>query len=205
LKKVGGPDPVHPLLSAAFQAKFEVFDWKNALTLLKAVHPEEFGQLISTLDAFVLKRSDLTEGGGNKSRIARALDGRLLEQGWIEHKFDTKILVDGKQFDSPTHKVDCFKNRVALEVEWNNKDPFFDRDLNNFRLLYDLHVIDLGVVVTRATSLETILRTSGRNATTYGRATTHTEKLLPKIKGGGAGGCPVAVFGITAGAYRDDL
>jgi len=33
--------------------------------------------------------------------------------------------------------VDCFKNRVAIEVEWNNKDPFYDRDLNNFRLLYD--------------------------------------------------------------------
>jgi len=33
--------------------------------------------------------------------------------------------------DSPTHKVDCYKNRIALELEWNNKDPFFDRDLNN--------------------------------------------------------------------------
>ena len=45
-----------------------------------------------------------------------------------------KITVDERSYESPTHEVDCFKNRVALEIEWNNKDPFFDRDLNNFRL-----------------------------------------------------------------------
>ena len=27
-----------------------------------------------------------------------------------------------------------FKNRIAVEMEWNNKDPFYDRDLNNFRI-----------------------------------------------------------------------
>lgn len=46
--------------------------------------------------------------------------------------------------DSPTHKVDCHKNRVALEIEWNSKDPFFDRDVNNFRPLFDLHAIYVG-------------------------------------------------------------
>ena len=43
--------------------------------------------------------------------------------------------------ESPTHRIDCFKNHVALEIEWNNKDPFYDRDLNNFRLLFDLRAI----------------------------------------------------------------
>jgi hypothetical protein len=33
----------------------------------------------------------------------------------------------------PTHKIDNFKNRIGLEVEWNNKTEFYDRDLNNFR------------------------------------------------------------------------
>ena len=40
-------------------------------------------------------------------------------------KFDTKILVDSLYSESPTHKIDCYKNRVALEIEWNNKDPFW--------------------------------------------------------------------------------
>jgi hypothetical protein len=63
--------------------------------------------------------------------------------------FKTRIRVDDDERDSPTHKVDCFKGRVGLEVEWNNKDPFFDRDLNNFRLLFELRVIDVGVIITR--------------------------------------------------------
>ena len=46
----------------------------------------------------------------------------LHQLGWIEKKFDTKIVVDTSEYVAPTHKVDCYKNRVALEVEWNNKD-----------------------------------------------------------------------------------
>ena len=30
----------------------------------------------------------------------------------------------------------------------------------------------------------------------YGASTTHMDKLLKKIEGGGAGGCPVIAFGI---------
>ena len=43
---------------------------------------------------------------------------------------------------------------MALEIEWNNKDPFYDRDLNNFRLLFELRVVSVGVIVTRCASLD---------------------------------------------------
>jgi hypothetical protein len=67
----------------------------------------------------------------------------LYQRGWIEREFATSVKVDEKVMDSPTHKVDCYKNRIALEIEWNNKDPFFDRDLNDFRLLFDLRAISV--------------------------------------------------------------
>ncbi|HEX7408337.1 MAG TPA: BglII/BstYI family type II restriction endonuclease, partial [Candidatus Binatia bacterium] len=35
----------------------------------------------------------------------------------------------------------------------------------------------------------------------YGESTTHMRKLLPKIEGGGAGGCPLLVFGIRKALY----
>lgn len=197
--------PNHALLSEAINAKFEVHEWRNAIHILHSVHAGRFYEICAALEAFTLKRSYIEKAGGNKSPIAHALDEQLLSLGWEERQFDTRVLIDGVQYDTPTHKVDCFKGRVALEVEWNNKDPFFDRDLNNFRLLYDLHVIDLGVIITRSTKLEDTLKAVGRNSTTYGKATTHFDKLWPKIKGGGAGGCPVAVFAIGPGAYRDDL
>ena len=102
--------------------------------------------------------------------------------------------------DSPTHKVDCFKNQVALEVEWNNKDPFYDRDLNNFRLLFELRVVSVGVIVTRCDELQAIFDEIGKGSS-YGSSTTHMSKLLPRIEGGGGGGCPILVFGITRQQY----
>jgi len=102
--------------------------------------------------------------------------------------------------DSPTHKIDCYKNRVALEIEWNNKGPFFDRDLNNFRLLFDLRAVSVGIIVTRCDDLQEIFNSLGRGKS-YGASTTHMSKLLPRIEGGGGAGCPILVFGITKELY----
>lgn len=146
--------------------------------------------------------------GGNKTTTATSFDTQLYARGWIEKKFETKIVVDDVESESPTHKVDCFKGKVALEVEWNNKDPFYDRDLNNFRLLYDLRVVDVGVMVTRSTELMQWMRRGyadfAKAHGTYGSSTTHFDKLEPRILGGGAGGCPVMVFAMTPAIYVDD-
>ncbi len=105
--------------------------------------------------------------------------------------------------DSPTHRIDCYKNRVALEIEWNNKDPFFDRDLNNFRLLFDLRAVSVGIIVTRCDDLQGIFDDVGRGKS-YGASTTHMSKLLPKIEGGGGAGCPLLVFGISRKLYVEE-
>jgi restriction endonuclease BglII len=155
------------------------------------------------LRAFRLLKSQILQPGGSKSLIFGQIDNHFTRLGWREKSFDTKIVVDGVEHAAPTHKVDCFKNRVALEVEWNNKDPFFDRDLNNFRLLFELRAIDVGVIITRCTELQHIFVKLGRGPS-YGNSTTHMAKLLPRLAGGGGGGCPVVVFGIRKEAYVDD-
>jgi hypothetical protein len=92
---------------------------------------------------------------------------------------------------------------VAVEIEWNNKDPFFDRDLNNFRLLFDLRVVSVGVIITRGDALQDLFDKLGRGKS-YGASTTHLSKLLPRLRGGGGGGCPVLIFGITQARYVED-
>jgi hypothetical protein len=92
-----------------------------------------------------------------------------------------------------------------LEVEWNNKDPFYDRDLNNFRMLFELRAIDVGIIITRSTALQGVFRSLGREIQTkYGASTTHMSKLLPRMEGGGGGGCPIVAFGIRRSAYVDE-
>lgn len=109
-------------------------------------------------------------------------------------------MVDQVERVSPTHLVDCYRNRIALELEWNNKDPFHDRDLNNFRLLFDLRVISVGVIVTKSNELITLFNELGLGEK-YGASTTWMSKLLPRVHGGGGGGCPLLVFGIRRSAY----
>jgi len=189
---------------------WDCYDWRNARTVLQYGHSDEWQDVIDVLAAFKLLHSDIVaKGRGNKSAISGALDGEFYARDWLERQFDTRVVVDGDERATPTHKVDCFKGKIALELEWNNKDPFYDRDLNNFRLLYDLGVADVGIIVTRATSLQRWMYANarslfGRESSTYGISTTHFDKLEPRILGGGAGGCPVFVFAMTPELYLDD-
>jgi hypothetical protein len=61
----------------------------------------------------------------------------------------------------------------------------------------------VGVVITRADEVQAIFNELGR-VKSFGQATTHMSKLLPKVTGGGAGGCPVLAFGITRELYDPD-
>jgi hypothetical protein len=182
---------------------YEVHEWKHASAILALDFPEEYGDLIDLLNLFKLTKTDIVAPGGRKSNISTKIDSFLYERGWKEKKFDTKILVDNLYSESPTHKIDCYKNRVALEIEWNNKDPFFDRDLNNFRLLFDLRVISVGIIITRSDELQQIFDEL-KKGDSYGSSTTHMSKLLPRINGGGGAGCPILVFGITKKLYDEN-
>lgn len=179
---------------------YEVHEWRHAIAILKGDFPAEWADIIAVLSELQLCRSEIATPGGRKSLVACRIDERLAVRGWLEKSFRTRIVVDDTAIDSPTHKVDCYKNKVALEIEWNNKDPFFDRDLNNFRLLFELRAISVGVIVTRCDDLQDIFVELGRGDS-YGQSTTHMSRLLPRLEGGGGGGCPVLVFGITKRLY----
>lgn len=193
------------LIPLDIAADYQVEEWRNATGVLQTAHPQEWQDVQDVLKAFEFRKSEILKGGGRKSVIAERIDSFLEGRGWIEKKFETIIRVDQEETISPTHKVDCFKGRVGLEIEWNNKDPFFDRDLNNFRLLFDLRVIDVGVIITRASNLQAVFKRLGKKvAEKYGASTTHMDKLLPRIEGGGGGGCPILAFGITSAKYIED-
>jgi len=174
---------------------YEIHEWKHASAILKHDFPAEWDDLLAMLRSFKLKESWMKQRGGNRSELSIWVDSFLGKRGWVEKQFKTAVTVDDNKYESPTHKVDCYKNCVALEVEWNNKDPFFDRDLNNFRLLFDLRAISVGIVFTRCDELQDVANKLGRGKS-YGNSTTHMSKILPRIAGGGGAGCPVIVIGI---------
>ncbi len=170
---------------------YEIHEWRHACAILTRDFPNEYADICDVLTRFRLNKSHIAVGGGRKSKVADWIDSELTKKGWIEKNFNTSITVD------------CYKNKVALEIEWNNKDPFFDRDLNNFRLLFDLRAISVGIIITRCDELQDIFDELGRGKS-YGSSTTHMSKLLPRIEGGGGAGCPLLVFGIRRTLYAED-
>jgi hypothetical protein len=175
----------------AVRDRYHVDERGHASAILASDYPDEFQDIMDCLAGFVLRK------------ISAALDDFLQGRGWREKSFDIKIAIDGNPVPIPTHKIDDFKNEVGLEVEWNNKTEFYDRDLNNFRLLKELRVLAVGVMITRMSELQILFNRLGKG-TSYGASTTHWDKLIPKVDGGGAGGCPLLLVGMGMNCYDPD-
>lgn len=194
---------MHSKIPKFIKMNYEIHEWRHASAVLSTDFPNEWRDICDILSEFRLKKSYITTAGGRKSLVSEWIDSHFYKRNWSEKNFETAIIVDGEAKNSPTHSIDCYKNDVGLEIEWNNKDPFFDRDLNNFRLLFELRAISVGVIITRCDELQRIFNGLGRGAS-YGASTTHMSKLLPKINGGGGGGCPILVFGIRESLYDEN-
>ena len=105
---------------------------------------------------------ELVESGGGETKGTQRMRRRFADKwGWRTHVFVVQRTVDGTETESKTHKIDHVKKFAAgvcaLEIEWNNKDPFFDRDLENFKRLHADGAISVGIIVTRGSSLQACL------------------------------------------------
>ena len=192
------------LIPAGLRARFRFEERHHATSILAIDYPSEFKDLMGCFSEFHLRKSHILIAGGGLSPIPKTIDGFLRAREWAEKSFDIKITIDGKPIQIPTHRIDNFKNRVGVETEWNNKTEFYDRDLNNFRLLWEMRVLSVGIIITRLSELQTLFNKLGKGAS-YGASTTHWDKLIPKVESGGAGGCPLLLVGMGMKCYESDL
>ncbi len=188
------------LLPQEIRDTYQIEERHHACAILKTDFRDHWNDLIAVLTEFSLKRSHILKPGGRKSPISQSIDDLFYGRGWVEKSFEISVTADGIQTLAPTHHVDYYKDRVAIETEWNNKDPFFDRDLTSFRLLFDLNVLSVGIIITRADELQELFIEVGKK-TAAGQSTTHMSKLIPKMNNNAPGGCPVLAFGITKKKY----
>lgn len=136
---------------------FQIRQLHHAEAILTHDLPGAVAELESAFEGLALPVSELVHGGGGEGELTQRLRKSLSEKGWKKHKFEIKKIVDGVEKESVSHEVDHVRkleNGVfALEIEWNNKDPFFDRDLENFKRLHAEGAISIGGIITRGTSL----------------------------------------------------
>ena len=97
-------------LSDYILSNYEVHEWKHACAILRSDFPAEWEDLIELLSQFRLPKSWIISKGGRKSEISSAIDSFLYQRDWVEKEFETSVIVDEVSMDSPTHKVDCYRN-----------------------------------------------------------------------------------------------
>ncbi len=144
---------------------------------------------------------------------------------WPKFTFTIEKRINTVPRESVSHEIDHVRTfpdgtRLALEIEWNNKDPFYDRDLENFKRLHADGAISIGIIVTRGKSLhdnmEAMVRRflderqiRSKNPLTFrdafaskfvgdkfGEATTHWRKLEDRVKRGVGNPCPLVLIGL---------
>ena len=191
---------------------------RYADVILKEAFPNRFNDLVSALTGFKPKLDELRSGGGGRTVFVKRFDESLanqLEAGQTVWGKQNITIEKGIGFDGTVepvskvrgHEIDMFGfgsleqplPGVAVEMEWNNKDPFFDRDLINFQALHHEGAIAVGVIVTRSADLQRLISTvirSQAGSFKYGTSTTHWDKLVPRVNLGGGGECPLLLIGI---------
>lgn len=138
---------------------FDVAARNHARAILDHEFAAEMAEVVAALAAFRIPSIELIASGGGEAPSTQRLRRALADAGWIKHNFHIVTTVDGRPLDAGTsHEIDHVRfaqaGTLALEIEWNNKDPFFDRDLENFQRLHARSVISAGIIITRGAALQ---------------------------------------------------
>ena len=162
-RKALAADPFDALRVKGFEIKF----LSHARSIIDGEFPEALIDIGNALNGIELPISEIIGSGGGETKFTQRLRRSLAGMGWRKHIFEIAKTIDGKPRESTSHEVDHVKaydgvGVIAMEIEWNNKDPFFDRDLENFKRLHAEGAISVGVLITRGASLQDALRDAVR-------------------------------------------
>ena len=204
-------------ISETVLSRYEFVEVRNAAAIIAATNPDQWSEILGVLAAFKLSDEDILGAGKNKSDVAKRLDEAFRVVGWREGRIDTRVLLRvqvtpyksiGESWSEPWesiveskgYKVDNFKKRLVLDVEWNAKDGNLDRDIGAYRALYDAGLIDAGIVITRTQDdLRQLAQAMRGDTTKFGTTTTtNLEKLRPRLLRGDGGGCPILAVAICS-------
>ena len=142
------------LIEQGFQVDFH----SHAEAILGVDFPNAVAELEEALEDFSIPIDEIISGGGGEARGTQRLRRKLADLGWAKTNFVVERRINDVPKESQSHEVDHVRefpsgSRIALEIEWNNKDPFFDRDLENYKRLHADGAISVGVIVTKGRDL----------------------------------------------------
>jgi hypothetical protein len=137
---------------------FQVEFHSHAQAILSQDFPAAISELEAVLASVTIPIQEIIGSGGGETKGTQRLRRALAAASWHKENFVIEKTINGVPRESKSHEVDHVRafpeGVIALEIEWNNKDPFFDRDLENFKRLHAEAAISVGVIVTRGAALQ---------------------------------------------------
>jgi hypothetical protein len=157
------------MFQALRERGFQVETLSHAQAILSGDFPTAAEELEHVLLNAQVPIQEIIASGGGEAKGTQRLRRGLQERGWHTQTFTIVKAINGVEREAVSHKMDHVKTfpnpneggkeyTLALEIEWNNKDPFFDRDLENFKRLHADGAISVGIIVTRGRSLHEQMR-----------------------------------------------
>lgn len=142
---------------------FEIVFVSHAEAILEKDFPDAVAELEASLVEVEIPITEIIGSGGGEAKGTQRLRRSLAARHWVKVNFEIKKTINGIERESISHEVDHVRTfegnqLIALEIEWNNKDPFFDRDLENFKRLHAEGAISVGIIVTRGSTLQDRMR-----------------------------------------------
>lgn len=149
---------------------FDVLALHHAEAIVRHDMPEAEEDIEAVLLGLTIPITELVAGGGGEAQGTQRMRRALLDRGWRKRNIRVKKTVRWddtsaeREVASLSHEIDHVKafgaieSAFALEIEWNNKDPFFDRDLESFKRLHAEGAISIGGLITRGETLHREMR-----------------------------------------------
>src|SRR5262249_35697870 len=146
------------LAAKGYQIEFH----SHSRAILSVDFPEALLELENALGSLTIPIEEIIAGGGGEAKGTQRLRRALTALKGVKTRLEVKKTINGREREAVSHEIDHVREfpagTVALEIEWNNKDPFFDRDLENFKRLHSDGGISVGIIVTRGRSLHDNMR-----------------------------------------------
>jgi hypothetical protein len=158
------------MFEALKEKGFNVLALHHAEAIISKDMPEAEVDIERALLSLDIPIVEIVAGGGGEARLTQRLRRGLAEKDWRKRNIQVRKLVKWgdnereREVAALSHEIDHVKSFgseefvFALEIEWNNKDPFFDRDLENFKRLHAEGAVSVGGLITRGDSLQAEMR-----------------------------------------------
>jgi hypothetical protein len=149
---------------------FDILALHHAEAIISRDMPEAEVEIEQALLSLDIPITEIVAGGGGEAGLTQRLRRGLAERNWRKRNIQVRKLVRWgedqaeREVAALSHEIDHVKGFgqepwiFALEIEWNNKDPFFDRDLESFKRLHAEGAVSVGGIITRGESLQREMR-----------------------------------------------